>query len=51
MLEPLHVFGEIAEVTPRLIKARARVVDEKGTILASGSSTLVRQRGLTQGAP
>jgi len=45
ILEPLHVFGEITEVTPRLVKARARVVNERGTILAAATSTLVRQRG------
>ncbi|MEI9480035.1 MAG: hotdog fold domain-containing protein, partial [Deltaproteobacteria bacterium] len=45
ILERLHVFGEITEITPRLVKARARVVDEKGTILAAGTSTLMRHRG------
>jgi len=45
ILKPLHVLGEIAEVTQRLVKAKARVVDEEGTILATGTSTLVRQRG------
>ena len=51
MLEPLHVMGEITEVTPRLIKARARVANEEGTTLAAGTSTLVRQRKLQKGLP
>jgi uncharacterized protein (TIGR00369 family) len=42
ILERLHVFGEITEVTSRLVRASARVVDEKGTILATGTSTLMR---------
>ena len=45
ILKPLHVSGEITEVTPRLVKARAQIVDEKGTILATGTSTLMRQKG------
>ena len=45
ILKTLYVLGEITEVTQRLVKAKARVVDEKGTILATGTSTLVRQRG------
>jgi len=45
ILKTLHVLGEITEVTQRLVKAKARVVDEKGRILATGISTLVRQRG------
>jgi acyl-coenzyme A thioesterase PaaI-like protein len=44
ILEPLHVFGEITEVDPRLVRARARVTNEKGTILATGASTLIKQR-------
>jgi uncharacterized protein (TIGR00369 family) len=45
ILKPLHVSGEITEVTPRLVRARAQVADEKGTILATGTSTMMRQRG------
>ena len=45
ILNPLHVSGEITEITPRLIRARAQVADEKGTILATGTSTLMRQKG------
>jgi uncharacterized protein (TIGR00369 family) len=42
--KPLHVFGEIVEVAPRLVKARARVADEDGTVLAVANSVLIRQR-------
>ncbi len=49
ILEPLFVYGEIAEVKDRLIRAKARVVNEKGTVLAVGTSNLVRQRGLRRG--
>ena len=45
ILKPLHVSGEITEITPRLIRAKAQVADEKGTILATGTSTLMRQKG------
>lgn len=45
ILQPLQVIGEITEVSQRLVKARARVVDQGGTVLATGTSTLVRQRG------
>ncbi len=44
ILKPLHVLGEITEITPRLIRAKARMVNEEGTVLAAGTSTLVRQR-------
>ena len=44
ILKPLHVSGEISEVTPRLVRAKAQVADEKGTILATGTSTLMRQK-------
>ncbi len=43
ILEPLHVYGEITEVRKRLVKAKAHVVKEDGTILAEGKSTLIRQ--------
>ncbi len=42
ILQPLHVYGEIVEVTRRLVKARSRIVKEDGTILAEGTSKLVR---------
>jgi len=43
ILEPLLVHGEITEVSRRLIRARARVTKEDGTILAEGRSSLLRQ--------
>ena len=45
ILKPLRVSGEITEVTQRLVKAKAQVVDEKGTVLATATSTLMRQKG------
>lgn len=43
ILEPLRVHGEIIEVSKRLIRAKARVVKEDGTILATGNSIFLRQ--------
>ena len=43
ILEPLLVYGEISEVNKRLVKAKARVTKEDGTILAEGKSTLMKQ--------
>jgi uncharacterized protein (TIGR00369 family) len=43
ILEPLLVHGEITEVSRKLIRARARVTKEDGTILAEGRSSLLRQ--------
>ncbi len=43
ILEPLHVCGEITEVSKRLIRARAFVASGDGTILATGNSTLLKQ--------
>jgi uncharacterized protein (TIGR00369 family) len=43
ILEPLLVYGEILEVSKRLVKAKARVTKEDGTILAEGKSTLMKQ--------
>jgi len=51
ILEPLHVFGEITEVNKRLVKAKARVTTEDGTILAEGFSTLLRQSSSRMGSP
>ena len=45
ILETLLVFGEITEVSKRLIRARAWVSKEDGTLLAEGNSSLVRQKG------
>jgi len=44
ILEPLHVYGEITEVSKRLIRAKAHVAKEDGTILAKGTSTFLKQR-------
>src|SRR3972149_9782925 len=38
ILEPLQVYGEITEVSKRLIRAKARIVRKDGTILAEGKS-------------
>jgi uncharacterized protein (TIGR00369 family) len=42
--ERLRVYGEITEAGKRIIKARARVEKEDGTLLATGTSILIRQR-------
>lgn len=42
ILEPLHIYGEITEVNKRLVKAKAHVVKEDGTVLAQGKSNLIR---------
>ncbi len=42
ILEPLLVYGEITEVSKRLIKARAWVIKEDRTLLAEGKSTLMK---------
>jgi uncharacterized protein (TIGR00369 family) len=42
ILQPLNVYGEIVEVTRRLVKAKSRIVTEDGTTLAEGVSKLVR---------
>jgi acyl-CoA thioesterase FadM len=46
ILEPLLVFGELTEVTKRLIRAKAHIAKEDGTILAVGTSTFMKQRNL-----
>jgi uncharacterized protein (TIGR00369 family) len=51
ILEPLHVYGEITKVNQRLVKARARVTKEDGTILAVATSTLLKQRSSQIGSP
>ncbi len=43
ILEPLHVFGTVTEVGKRLIRAKAHVAKEDGTVLATGISTFLRQ--------
>lgn len=43
ILEALLVYGEITEVNRRLVRAKARVTKENGTLLAEGKSTFIRQ--------
>ena len=51
ILEPLSVYGEITEVGKRLIRAKARVAKEDGTILATGISTFVKNSPAKAGSP
>lgn len=44
ILVPLRVDGELIEVGRRLIRARARITQEDGTILAVGMSTFLKER-------
>ena len=44
ILELLHIYGAITEVNKRLIRAKAHVAKEDGTILATGISTFLIQR-------
>jgi len=43
ILEPLNVYGQITKVSKRLIRAKAHVAKEDGTILATGTSTFLKQ--------
>jgi uncharacterized protein (TIGR00369 family) len=43
ILEPLKIFGEITEVNQRLVRAKAKITKGDGTVLATGTSTLLRQ--------
>jgi uncharacterized protein (TIGR00369 family) len=43
ILEPLIVYGEVTEVHRKLIRAKAYVAKEDGTILATGVSTFLNQ--------
>jgi uncharacterized protein (TIGR00369 family) len=45
ILEPLLVYGEVTEVSRRLIRAKAHIAKNDGTILAVGISTFMKQRG------
>lgn len=51
ILEPLLVYGEITEVNQRLVKAKSRVAKEDGTVLATATSTLVKQSPSRPGSP
>ncbi len=43
VLQPLRIFGEITEVHKKLVKARANISKEDGTILATAIASFVRQ--------
>jgi uncharacterized protein (TIGR00369 family) len=43
ILEPLSVYGEITEVSKRLIRAKAHVAKEDGTVLAVAISTFIKK--------
>jgi len=45
ILEPLRVHGEVTEVSRRLIRAKALIAKDDGTIVAAATSTFMRQRG------
>ncbi len=42
-LQPLKVFGEITEVHKKLVKAKASLTKEDGTVVATGTASFVRQ--------
>lgn len=43
ILEPLSIYGEITEVHKRVIRARAQIASKDGTVLATGTSSCLRQ--------
>jgi uncharacterized protein (TIGR00369 family) len=51
ILETLRVHGEITEVGKRLIRAKAHVAKENGTILATGISTFLKSSLAKAGSP
>ena len=51
ILEPLSIHGEIIEVSRRLIRAKAYVAKEDGTILATGISTFLKNSLATAPSP
>ena len=44
ILKPLLIYGEVTEVSKRLIRAKAHIAQEDGAILATGTSTFMRER-------
>jgi uncharacterized protein (TIGR00369 family) len=44
ILKPLLIYGELTEVSKRLIRAKAHIAQEDGAILATGMSTFMKQR-------
>jgi acyl-coenzyme A thioesterase PaaI-like protein len=51
ILEPLIVYGEITEAGKRLVRTKARMVKEDGTVVAKGTSTLLRRERSRPGSP
>jgi uncharacterized protein (TIGR00369 family) len=51
ILELLRVYGEITEVGKKLIRAKARVEKEDGTILATGIATFLKSSLAKVGSP
>ena len=43
ILEPLLVHGEITEVKKKIVRAKATMTGQDGTVIASGTSTLMVQ--------
>src|SRR4030043_145456 len=50
ILEPLLVYGEVTEVSRRLLRAKARIAKNDGTILAVGISTFMKLRDSATGS-
>jgi uncharacterized protein (TIGR00369 family) len=48
LLERLSVYGEITEAKGKIIRAKAHVSKEDGTLLATGTSTLMRLAGASK---
>lgn len=51
ILEPLRVYGEVTQVSKRLIRAKAHIAKEDGTIVAVGISTFLKQGGSGTDSP
>ncbi len=51
ILEPLHIYEEITEISKRLIRAKAHVAKKDGTILATGTSTCLKSSLAKAGLP
>ena len=51
IFEPLSIYGEITEVSKRLIRAKAHIANKDGTILATGTSTCLMSSLAKAGFP
>jgi uncharacterized protein (TIGR00369 family) len=51
IFEPLSIYGEITEVSKRLIRAKAHIANKDGTILATGTSTCLKSSFAKAGFP